>query len=110
MEICAIRTLVDCPETIQAMIASKRQRLEQVIEFCRRKDYSYTASYLDNARGDLFTALENRLNGKSTSKVERVMRTVNMRVNISKWSAEGALNVIKVRLAYYPESRIMRTL
>jgi hypothetical protein len=26
---------------------------------------------------------------------------VNMRVNVSKWSTEGALNVTKVRLAYY---------
>lgn len=101
MEICAIRSLVDCPETIQAMIASKRTRLDQVIEFCRQKNYSHTMSYLENARGDMFTALENRLTGKTTSRVERLMRTVNMRVNISKWSTEGALNVTKVRLAYY---------
>lgn len=101
MEICAIRSLVDCPETIQAMIASKRRRLDQVIEFCRQKNYSHTMSYLENARDDMFTALENRLSGKTTSRVERLMRTVNMRVNISKWSTEGALNVTKVRLAYY---------
>lgn len=101
MEITAIRSLVDCPETIQAMITSKRIRLDQVIEFCRKKNYSHMVSYLENARGDMFTALENRLNGKTTSRVERVMRTVNMRVNISKWSTEGALNVTKVRLGYY---------
>ncbi len=29
------------------------------------------------------------------------MRTVNERVNVSKWSKSGALNVTKVRLAYY---------
>ncbi len=101
MEICAIRSLVDCPETIQAMLASKRKRLDQVIEFCQQKSYSHTGSYLENARGDMFTALANRLTGKTTSRVERLMRTVNMRVNISKWSTEGALNVTKVRLAYY---------
>jgi hypothetical protein len=101
MEICAIRSLVDCPETILAMIESKRRRLDQVIEFCRQKNYSHTVSYLENARGDMFTALENRLTGKTTSRVERVMRTVNMRVNVSKWTTEGALNVTKVRLAYY---------
>jgi hypothetical protein len=101
MEICAIRSMVDCPETIQAMIASKRTRLYQVIEFCREKEYSHVVSYLENASSDMYTALENRLNGKTTSRVERVMRTVNMRVNISKWSTEGALNVVKVRLAYY---------
>lgn len=101
MEICAIRSLVDCPETIKAMIESKRARLNHVIEFCRKKSYAHTVSYLENARDDMFTALENRLAGKTTSRVERLMRTVNMRVNISKWSTEGALNVTKVRLAYY---------
>jgi hypothetical protein len=75
--------------------------LDQVIELCRQKNYSHMVSYLENARGDMFTALENRLNGKTTSRTERLMGTVNMRVNISKWSREGALNVTKVRLGYY---------
>jgi len=101
MEICAIRPLVDCPDTIQAMIASKRIRLEKIIAYCREKGFTHTASYLENARGDMFTAIENRLEGKTTSRVERLFRTVNMRVNVSKWSMEGALNVSKVRLAYY---------
>jgi hypothetical protein len=93
--------LVDCQDTIQAMIASKKTRLEKIIEFCREKEYMHTVSYLENARGDMFTAIENRLEGKTTSRVERLFRTVNMRVNVSKWSTDGALNVIKVRLAYY---------
>lgn len=101
MEICAIRPLVDCKKTIEKMIESKRKRLEAVIVHCRDKGYKHTASYLENARPDMFTAIEKRLNGKTTSKVERVMRTVNMRVNVSKWSDTGALNVTKVRLAYY---------
>ena len=29
------------------------------------------------------------------------MRTVNLRVNVGKWSTKGALNDIKIRLAYY---------
>ena len=101
MEICAIRPLVDCPDTIQAMLASKRTRLEKTIAHCREKGFTHTVSYLENARGDMFTAIENRLEGKTTSRVERLFRTVNMRVNVSKWSTEGALNVTKVRLAYY---------
>jgi hypothetical protein len=100
MEICAIR-LVDCQDTIQAMIASKRTRLERTIAYCREKEFTHTVSYLENARGDMFTAIENRLEGKTTSRVERLFRTVNMRVNVSKWSTEGALNVTKIRLAYY---------
>jgi len=101
MEICAIRPLVDCKKTIEKMIESKRKRLEAVIVHCREKGYKHTASYLENAQPDMFTAIEKRLNGKTTSKVERVMRTVNMRANVSKWSDAGALNVTKVRLAYY---------
>jgi len=101
MEICAIRPLVDCQKTIEKMIESKKKRLEEVVKYCLGKGYSHTASYLENARPDMFTAIEKRLTGKTTSKVERVMRTVNMRVNVSKWSIAGALNVTKVRLAYY---------
>jgi len=101
MEICAIRSLVDCPDTIRAMLESKRARLEKIIAYCKEKKYGRCMAYLENARADMFTALENRLEGKTTSRVERLFRTVNMRVNVSKWSTEGALNVTKVRLAYY---------
>jgi len=101
MEICAIRPLVDCQQTIEMMIALKRKRLNKLIEYCRENGYVHTVSYLENARPDMFTAVEKRLNGKTTSRVERVMRTVNMRTNVSKWSRAGALNVTKVRLAYY---------
>ncbi len=49
----------------------------------------------------MFTAFKNKLEGKTTSKVERVMKTVNMRIKMGKWSTNGALNAIKVRLAHY---------
>src|SRR5664279_1996855 len=101
MEICSIRPFVDCNKTIDKMIESKRKRLEAVIGHCRKEGYTHTVSYLENASPDMFTAIEKRLTGKTTSKVERVMRTVNMRVNVSKWSDAGALNVTKIRLAYY---------
>ena len=101
MEICAIRPLVDCQKTVEKMVQSKRNRLEAVIQYCLSRGYAHTVSYLENAKPDMFTAIEKRLNGKTTSKVERLMRTVNMRVNVSKWSIAGALNVTKIRLAYY---------
>jgi len=101
MEICAIRSLVDCPDTIQAMIASKRTRLEKTVAYCREKGFTHTVSYLENASGDMFTAIENRLEGKTTSRVERLFRTVNMRANVSKWTTKGVLNVTRIRLAYY---------
>ena len=58
MEICAIRPLVDCKKTIEKMIESKRNRLEAVIVHCRDKGYKHTASYLENAQPDMFTAIE----------------------------------------------------
>jgi hypothetical protein len=36
LEICAIRPLVDCDDTIKAMIASKRERLDKIIDFCQK--------------------------------------------------------------------------
>lgn len=101
LEICAIRPYVDCRKTMDKMIESKKKRLDAIIVHCQHKGYNHTVSYLENARPDMFTAIEKRLNGKTTSKVERVMRTVNMRANVSKWSESGALNVTKIRLAYY---------
>ncbi|MBX8644946.1 MAG: hypothetical protein KIY12_09555 [Thermoplasmata archaeon] len=101
LEICAIRSGVEEEEVILEMIASKTKRLEAVIAFCQEKGCKTTVSYLQNARGDLFTALSNRLQGKTTSRVERLFRTVNMRINVGKWSTNGGLNVTKVRLAYY---------
>ncbi len=49
----------------------------------------------------MFTAFEKKLNGRTTSLVERVMRTVNLRIDVGKWSTSGALNALKVRLSYY---------
>jgi hypothetical protein len=68
---------------------------------CKFLCYELSVAYLENARGDMFTAISNRLHGKTTSRVERVFRTVNMRINVGKWSMTGGLNVTKVRLAYY---------
>jgi len=101
MNICAIRPFVDCQQTIDMMVESKKMQLEDMISYCRNNEYTHMVSYLKNAKPDMFTALEKRLVGKTTSRVERVMRTVNTRVNVSKWSKAGALNVTKVRLAYY---------
>jgi hypothetical protein len=101
LEICAIRSLVGCEETIVTMTASKKKRLRKVIEYCRKREYKATVEYLENTKGDMFTAINNRLHGRTTSRVERVFKTVNMRINVGKWSVDGGLNVTKVRLAYY---------
>ena len=100
-EICSIRSGLDDDEEIRAMIALKTKTLDALVENCRKKECKHAVAYLENARSDLFTGISNRLEGKTSSRVERLFRTVNMRINVSKWTTDGALNVAKVRLAYY---------
>ncbi len=100
-DICAIRSGIDDEAVIQEPVAGKRERLTALIGYGQDHGCRAAAAYLENAQGDLFTALTHRLEGKTTSRAERLMRTVNLRVNVGKWSTEGALNVVKVRLAYY---------
>ena len=100
-EICSIRSGLDDDEEIRAMIALKTKTLDALVEDCRKKECKHAVAYLENARSDLFTGISNRLEGKTSSRVERLFRTVNMRINVSKWTTDGALNVSKVRLAYY---------
>lgn len=100
-DITAIRYGVDDEKEIEAIVKAKSSRLESLISYCLQKGYTGCQSYLENARENMFTAFRNKLEGKTTSKVERVMKTVNMRIKMGKWSANGALNAIKVRLAHY---------
>lgn len=100
LDICALPKLVE-QELIENVARCKKEHLERLITFCGQNGFAHSAAYLENARPHMFTAIDNRLKGKTTSHVERVMRTVNMRINVGKWSLEGALNVNKIRLAYY---------
>ncbi len=101
LEICALRSYVDDEKLIHQMVHRKEQRLSELIGYCRQQEWSHCVTYLENAAPDMFTGLLNRLQGRTVSLVERVMRTVNMRINVGKWSVEGALNATKIRLAYY---------
>ncbi len=100
-DITAIRYGVDDEKEIEAIVKAKNSRLESLISYCLQNGYTSCQIYLENARENMFTAFRNKLEGKTTSKVERVMKTVNMRIKMGKWSTNGALNAIKVRLAYY---------
>jgi len=101
LEICALRSYVDDEKLIRQMVHRKEQRLTELIDHCREQGWRHCATYLENAAPDMFTGLLNRLQGRTVSLVERVMRTVNMRINVGKWSVQGALNATKIRLAYY---------
>ena len=100
-DICAIRSFVDDMKVIREMVHKKEERLDELIQYCRDQGWNRCATYLENAAPDMFTAVLNRLQGKTNSLVERVMKTLNFRINVGKWSLAGALNVAKVRLAYY---------
>lgn len=99
-DITAIRPQLK-DEEIEAVLEEKRERLDKLILLCEKREYRGCVSYLRNAKPDMFTALERRLSGRSSSLAERVMRTVNLRVNAGKWSPSGALNAMSLRLAHY---------
>lgn len=99
-DIVSIRQHLEEDE-IGAVLREKRTRLDELISLCEQRGRMDCASYLINARPDMFTSIEKRLNGRASSLVERVMKTVNMRVNVGKWTPSGALNAMKLRLAHY---------
>jgi len=101
MEIAQVKYVSHDKECIETIVAIKNEKLDTLIEFCDTKGWSHCTSYLKNAQPDMFTSFSNKLQGKTTSRVERVMKTINMRVNVGKWSPRGVLNAIKIRLAYY---------
>ena len=86
---------------IAKIIEEKNNLMDELITFCLHNKYMKTYQYLLNAKPNMFNALENKYYCKSQSLVERVMKTVNARIDVGKWGASGALNVLKVRLAYY---------
>jgi len=103
LNICTIKSVQDDDreDIVEKMIISKEKQLDVLIEYCHKKKWKNCAVYLQNAKPDMFTGIRNRLNGKTTSHAERVMKTINHRINVGKWSPEGALNANKIRLAYY---------
>jgi len=103
LSICSIKSIQDesRKDVIEKMITSKEKQLNALIGYCEDEGWKNCAVYLQNARGDMFTCIRNRLNGKTTSHAERVMKTINYRINVGKWTPAGALNVNKIRLAYY---------
>jgi len=99
--ITTLPRLVYDESEIASIIKEKMAALDKLIKYCLENKYLKTYTYLVNARPDMFTAFNKKMNGKTTSLAERVMRTVNMRIDAGKWSVNGALNALKIRLAYY---------
>ena len=102
IDILDVNKLLDEDDAcLKSMIILKEKRYLEIIKECRKQGWKYSANYLENAKDDLFKGVKNRLEGKTSSHAERVMRTLKMRTTVGKWKEESALNLIKIRLAYY---------
>ena len=99
--ICTLPRPPEDAELIPVIIKKKQEDLDELIAYCFENEYDRCGTYLTNAAPDMFSAFSKKLNGKTTSLVERVMRIVNFRIKVGKWTEKGALNVNKIRLAHY---------
>lgn len=88
-------------DLIQVIMDKKEANFTKLLYKLEEAGAMCSVAYLENAWDDMFTSLQKKLNGKTTSLIERLMRTVNLRINLGKWKEDGALNLLKVRLAYY---------
>jgi len=92
---------VDDGELRLLLALTRKEEVQTLIGYCDVHGMPKTAAYLRNAQYDLLTCVYDKMAGRTTSIVERVMRTVNMRVNVGKWSRKGALNINEIRLGFY---------
>jgi hypothetical protein len=101
LEITMVKRIHEDEAVCAKMIAAKKEKLCELILWCEEQGFSKTTAFLKNASGDIFSGIEKRIGGGTTSLIERVMRTVNQRINVSKWSEASALSVAVLRGAYY---------
>jgi hypothetical protein len=101
LDVTCLRRIREDPKVCEEVIRTKKKQLDELIEYCRENRLLNSTAYLENARGDIFSGIERRIGGGTTSLIERVMRTVNQRINVAKWSASSALSVAVIRGAYY---------
>ena len=103
LDICRIRKIADEKDeaVLDNMIEKKLIKLDELIAYCQKEGLDYIATFLQNCRGDLFSGVSRKIKGGTTSLIERVMRTINQRINVGVWGHDGALCVAKIRAAYY---------
>jgi hypothetical protein len=101
LDVTSLRRIRENPEVCEEVITVKKKLLDELIEFCKTNTLKNSTAFLENARFDVFTGIEKRIAGGTTSLIERVMRTVNQRINVAKWSTASALSVAVIRGAYY---------
>ncbi len=101
LDTTSLRRIRENPKVCDMVIKAKKILLDELIEYCRENKLINSTTFLKNARNDIFTGIEKRIGGGTTPLIERVMRTVNQRINVAKWSAASALSAAVIRGAYY---------
>jgi hypothetical protein len=101
IDICNVRKIKEDETIAMKMIENKKKELENLINYCIENKADRTAGYLKNASKDIFSGIEKKILGATTSLLERMMRTLNLRINVGQWSEKSALAVCKIRGAYY---------
>ena len=93
LDICRIRRITDEKDetVLNRIIKMKLQELDKLIEYCQQEQLKHTAIFLQNCRGDLFSGVSRKIKGGTTSLIERVMGTINQRINVGIWGHAGAL-------------------
>ena len=85
-------------------IEQRLEKLATAILLCSQFKYTACMSYLMNLAGHLAAHQEEatwEMPTAYSTKIERMMRTVNQRMDIGVWSEPGALAVAKIRLAHF---------
>lgn len=101
LDITNIRRIKSEQGVLKNIIKWKRNRLTRLINYCLKRKFKHTSNYLLAAQPDIFSGIECKITGGTTSLLERVMRTINQRINVGQWSTESALAVAKIRAGYY---------
>lgn len=101
LDVTSLRRIRENPEVCNKIIKEKKSQFEALIKHCEENKLRNSATFLKKAKEDVFSGIEKRIGGGTTSLIERVMRTVNQRINVAKWSAASALSVAIIRGAYY---------
>ncbi|MEM6404494.1 MAG: hypothetical protein AAF757_30430 [Cyanobacteria bacterium P01_D01_bin.116] len=85
-------------------VSERLEKLATAILFCNTFGYSHCQSYLMGLAEHLTTHQQEAtwdIPTAYSSKIERLMRTVNQRMDIGVWSEQGALDMAKIRLAHF---------
>lgn len=101
LEITNVKRIFEEPGVLKNITKWKKNLLTRLTNYCRKREMKSTVTFLENAYGDIFRGIERKISGGTISLIERVIRTINQRINIAQWSSESALAVAKIRGAYY---------